>query len=117
MTIFNGYTTFLFALIAVITISSAVLSLLVVNDTETRLKAQIEGWAKERQRFLSHRGQERSKILVRLERRTDIILSLYSKLDPAQQEIWRKRISAIPLMLTRIQRWEYLETPATSTSA
>ncbi|ACR69941.1 FUSC family protein [Edwardsiella ictaluri] len=114
---FNGYTTFLFALIAVITISSAVLSLLVVNDTETRLKAQIEGWAKERQRFLSHRGQERSKILVRLERRTDIILSLYSKLDPAQQEIWRKRISAIPLMLTRIQRWEYLETPATSTSA
>ncbi|MDA6077143.1 FUSC family protein [Edwardsiella anguillarum] len=82
---FNGYTTFLFALVAVITISSGALSLLVVNDTETRLKAQIDGWAKERQRFLNHRSQERSKILVRLERRTDIILSMYSKLDPAQQ--------------------------------
>ncbi len=113
---FNGYTTFLFALVAVITISSGALSLLVVNDTETRLKAQIDGWVKERQRFFNRRSQARSKILVRLERRTDIILSMYSKLDPAQQENWRKRVSTIPLMLTRIQRWEHLDTLAVSTS-
>lgn len=114
---FNGYTTFLFALVAVITISSATLSLLVVNDTETRLKTQIEGWAKERQRFLSQRNPDRSKILARLERRTDIIISMYSKLDPAQQEQWRRRVSTIPLMLTRIQRWEQVEVPSSAVSA
>ncbi|WP_370547277.1 FUSC family protein [Edwardsiella tarda] len=114
---FNGYTTFLFALVAVITISSATLSLLVINDTETRLKTQIEGWAKERQRFLSQRSPDRSKILARLERRTDIIISMYSKLDPAQQEQWRRRVSTIPLMLTRIQRWEQVEVPSSALSA
>ena len=102
---FNNYVTFLFVLTAVILISSAALSLLVINDTETRLKTQIEGWVKERRRFLTDRSYNRAKILARLERRTDVIISMYSKLDVKQQEQWKKKVASIPLMLTRIQRW------------
>lgn len=102
---FNSFITFVLVLAAVICISSAALSLLVINDTETRLKTQIEGWVQERRRFLTDRTYNRTKILARLERRTDVIISMYSKLDANQQEKWKKKVSSIPLMLTRIQRW------------
>ncbi|MGL4625618.1 MAG: FUSC family protein, partial [Plesiomonas shigelloides] len=97
--------TFVFVIAAVLLISVAALTLFVVNDTETRLKAQIEGWVKERRRFLTDKNYNRAKTLARLERRTDIIISMYNKLDSNQQQKWRNKVASIPLMLTRIQRW------------
>ena len=102
---FESYVTFVFVIAAVLLISVAALTLFVVNDTETRLKAQIEGWVKERRRFLTDKNYNRAKTLARLERRTDIIISMYNKLDSNQQQKWRNKVASIPLMLTRIQRW------------
>ncbi|WKS82580.1 FUSC family protein [Edwardsiella tarda] len=106
---FELYTDFIWVVLAVMLISSATLSLLVVNDTETRLSTQIKAWANERQRLIKLGNYNQVKTIARLERRTEIILSMYSKLDPSLQRKWQSKVMRIPLMLTRIQRWSYIK--------
>ncbi|WP_370548550.1 FUSC family protein [Edwardsiella tarda] len=106
---FELYTDFIWVVLAVMLISSATLSLLVVNDTETRLSTQIKAWANERQRLIKSGNYNQVKTIARLERRTEIILSMYSKLDPSLQRKWQSKVMRIPLMLTRIQRWSYIK--------
>lgn len=50
-TYINNYITFVFVLIAVVLISSAALNLLIIKDTETRLRMQINVWTKEKDIF------------------------------------------------------------------
>lgn len=104
-TYINNYITFVFVLIAVVLISSAALNLLIIKDTETRLRMQINVWTKEKRYFLIDPSYYRVKNLARFERRTDIILSLYSKLDIKKQKKWQKKVASLPLILSRIQCW------------
>lgn len=102
---FKSYINFVFVLVAVILVSASALSLCVVNNVEKRLSTQYYAWIKERRLILFKKNYNSIKTVARLERRADIIFSMYNKLSTESQEKWQRRVSLVPLSLTRIQRW------------
>lgn len=99
---FINYIDFLFALIALMIISCSLLSILTVRDNNYRINQQYQQWCKLAGSLLTTSNVNMKYIAI-LERQSELIISIYSKLDNTQQIKWKSKISSIPLVMNKIR--------------